>query len=120
MIHSTDENKKKYWDGRENYFIRLYFYVQRGLNLLNEFRYLIFSVMAVYALLKLENPLYMVLMFILAIPILLILGWYSTHHMAKVMDFLNIQFSTHFGRYSIELQEKILEAINKLNKKDET
>ncbi len=113
MIKQSD--KRSYWDGRTNYSIRLYFYIQRGLALLNEFRYLIFSVMALYALLKLNNPWYMVGMFLFSIPILLVLGWMFVHKMAKVMDFLNVQFSTHFSRYSVELQEQILESINKLN-----
>lgn len=100
------KDKGKYWYGGKNKAIRYYFYVQQGLALLNEFRYLIMSVLAIYALLKLDNPWLMPLMFFLALPILAIVGYISVHHVQKVMEWLNIEYTTHFNRYNITLQEK--------------
>lgn len=112
----SPEHRKNYWDGHRNKLIRYYFYIQKGLALLNEFRYLIMAVMATYALLKLDNPWMMPLMFAGSIPILLILGYISVHYMSTVMDFLGIQFGTHFGRRSVELQEETLAVLKELQK----
>ena len=114
MEKLRDSERERYWDGHGNRFIRYYFYVNRGLTLLNEARYLILAVFALYAILKLNNPVYMVVMFLVSLPVLGVLGWVFTHRMAKVMDFLNIKFSTHFTKYSIELQEKQNELIGEV------
>lgn len=103
-----------YWNGTTNKIVRFYFYIQRGLLFLNEFRYLIMAILAIYALLKMDNPWMMLLMFVVAIPVLTILGWIYTHKMAKVMDFLNVQYSTHWTRYSFELQEKQVELLKRV------
>lgn len=108
------DNKKLYWDGKTNKAIRFYFYSQRGLALFNEFRYLFMVIFGVYVILKLNNPLLFVLMFLISIPILCFFGWLAVHKIAKVIDWLNIEFSTHWGRYGYELQERqnrILEEI---------
>jgi len=100
------EHKSKYWYGRKNKVVRYYFYIQQGLTLLNEFRYLIMAVMATYALLKLENPWVMPLMFFISLPTLGAIGYISVHHIQKVMEWLNIEYTTHFSRYNIDLQEE--------------
>ena len=109
--------KIKYWDGGLNHSIRFYFYIQRGLALLNEFRYLVMIVMATYALLRLENPWLMPIMFFASLPVLLVFGHISVHTMSKVMDFLGVQFGTYQSKRSLELQEQTLEALNKLNER---
>lgn len=110
-------DKDKYWNGVANRGVRYYFYCNRGLTLLNEFRYLLMGILAVYALLKLDNPWTMLVMFVVAVPILCVLGWVFTHKMARVMDFLNINFSTHFSKYSIEMQERQVKALESIEEK---
>lgn len=115
MYHfGKKEDKEKYWDGGKNKAIRYYFYIQMGLALLNEFRYLIMSVLAIYALLRLDNVWYMPVMFFSVIPVLWVLGWMSIHHMEKTMEYLKTHFATHFIRYNIELQEKQLELLEEI------
>lgn len=111
------ENKNKYWNGWKNYLIRVYFYVQRGLALFNEFRYLIIAIFGVYITMKLSNPIWLVAMFIVSTVILIIAGWISVHHIGKVIDFLNIEFSTHFNRHVVNLQERTTAAVEEINKK---
>jgi uncharacterized protein YacL len=113
----TKDESKTYWDGTLNKAVRYNFYVQRGLAMLNEMRYLILSIMATYALLKLNNPWIMVVMFIVALPILGLLGWMYTFKMAKTMDFLNVKFSTHFSKYSIEMQERQVKSLESIDEK---
>ena len=107
----------KFWNGRKNKSIRYYFYMQQGLLLLNEFRYLIMAVFAVYLTFKLENPLFLPLMFLVALPVLVFLGYLSVHHIAKVIEYLNIQYSTHWSRYGIDLQEKRNKSLEEINAK---
>ena len=115
-MDTTKSDKDKYWNGTWNHFVRYYFYVQQGLALLNELRYLILAILAIYALLKLENFWLMPLMFLCSVPVLGIIGFINMHKMKKTMEFLNIQFATHFSRYSIELQEKQIEMLEEIIK----
>lgn len=117
MDRFNKEEHRKYWEGLQNRLVRYYFYTQRGLALLNEFRYLLMGILAVYALLKMDSPIYMILMFIVSIPILIVLGWVYVYKMASCMDYLNTQFSTHFSKYSIKLQEDQLAEVKKIRKK---
>jgi len=45
MINS---DKETYIDGRKNFFIRLYYYLNQGLSLVNDFKYLVAFIFAVY------------------------------------------------------------------------
>lgn len=114
---NNNEQMQTYWDGKSNKVIRLWFYVQRGMFVLNEARYLIISIMAVYALLKLDNPWIMLVMLLVSLPIVGLLGWLYTFKMAKTMDWLNVKFSTHFSKYSIELQERQVKALESIEEK---
>lgn len=110
-----DDDKKTYWHGAENKFIRFYFYVLRGLDILNTFRNCILAIFGIYYTLKLDNPVYLLLMFIVSLIVLCLCGYISVHRIGKVVDWLNVRFSTHYGAYQINLQEKILEELKKLN-----
>jgi hypothetical protein len=104
-------HEEKHWHGTKNKAIRWYFYSQRGLALFNEFRYVLMLIFGAYVLLKLDNPIWLVIMFLTSLPILVAVGWYQTHHMAKVMDWLGTQFASYWGRYSFDLQERQVKAI---------
>jgi len=107
----------EHWKGLTNRLIRYYYYCQRGLALFNEMRYVILVIFGIYVAMKLTNPLWMVLMFIVCVPILIIAGWISVFKLGKVIDWLNIEFSSHFSRYGYELQEKILKNLEEINEK---
>lgn len=115
---------ESYTKGKKNWVVRQYFYVQRGLALLNEFRYLFMGILAAYYTLKMDNPAIIVIMFILAVPALCFVGWVSVHYVAKVLDFLNIEYATTWGRYTYDLAEKqiqLLEDIkSSLDKEDKS
>lgn len=118
MKHDLDEQEQKeHWAGIKNKIVRYYFYTQRGLNLLNEFRYLIMAILAVYALLDMKSPIMMVVMFAVAIPFLILLGWVYTFKMAKTMEFLNIKFSTHYSKLNMDYQERQTKALETICEK---
>jgi len=105
---------KRYWTGTKNKTIRYYYYIQKGLLLLNEMRYLILGIFTIYFTLKFDNILLIPLMFICCLPILLTLGWLAVHHMDKVIEYLNIEFATHFSRHNIDLQERQLQMLGEI------
>lgn len=113
----TNDERNQHWDGNANRVVRYYFYLQRGLSVLNEARYLVLAIMGTYALLKMDNPWMMLVMFLVSLPILGALGWLYTFKMAKTMDWLNVKFSTHFSKYSIELQERQVKAVESIDGK---
>jgi hypothetical protein len=107
-IEIDPELKTKFWDGRMNRFIRYYFYLQKGLALFNELRYVVMVCLALYAFMKFDNIFLLPLMFFAFIPPLLVAGYISVHYMDKVMEFLNVRYATHYSHYNVELQEKQL------------
>lgn len=113
IIKFVSDNEKEMLGGRKNALIRWYFYSQRGLTIINELRYIIIGIFGVYYFTRMDNPLFLLLMFIIAIPLLVMIGWFAVHHMAVVLEFLGVRYTTAFGRYSYELQEKILENLQK-------
>lgn len=109
--------KKLYWDGNKNKSIRIYFYSQRGLALFNEFRYLFMLIFGLYMLMKLSNPIWLAVMFFIASPVLVIFGWFQVHHMAKVINYLDVEFATFWTRYSFDLQKRTVTALEDINGK---
>lgn len=114
--------QQNYLKGKENAAIRTYFYINSGLTIMNNFRNLGLGIFALYFALKLTNPLYLILMVIVALPILAVIGYYNVHTMAKVIEWLSVKFSTHYGikQYTfIEKQTQYLKKIaeNTLQKK---
>jgi len=106
--------KSEYWNGSKNKAIRYWYYIVTGLDLFNQFRYLILAIAGLCFWLQLKNPMFFLLIFIISCVILGLFGWMKIHHMGKTMDYLNIEFSTHFGRYGYELQEKQIELLKKI------
>lgn len=120
MKKITNNKETKYLQGKENAIIRAYFYLNSGLSIANNFRNLILGVFALYYTLKLTNPLWLLGMFLLSLPILAIVGYYNVHRMAKINEWLSMKFSTHYGIKQftyIENQMKLLKEIRDLLKK---
>lgn len=97
--------------------IKLYFYVTSGQLVVDRFRYLIMGVFALYVMLKLSNPLYIVVMLVLAIPVLFVLGWYEIHKISKVRERLSTQYGTHYTLKSFELQEESVKLLQDIKDK---
>lgn len=112
--------KKTYDDGIVNQGVRGWFYLQRGLNLVNEFKYLIAGILAVYYTLQLDSYKILIFMFVISVPILTFVGWFHTHKMAKALEWRNMVFSSYFARHNVDLAEQNVELLEKiLNKLNE-
>lgn len=112
----------KFLNGAHNKGIRLYFYLMRGLDVLNSFRNLFLGIGALYLAMHLDNLFYAALMFVVSSIILIAFGYYSVHKLSKVNEWLTMRFSTHFGMKTFNYTEKqtqLLEEILKELKKKE-
>lgn len=114
---TISEFDSKYLPGLENRGIRYYYYLNAGLGILNQFRNLFLGIIAIYFTLELHSWWLLIAMFIPSVILLTIVGWYNTHRLAKVTEWLNIRFSTHYARQqfdSIQRQVALLEEIRDL------
>lgn len=110
-------NNEEYLQGKENWFIRMYFYLKSGNSLVNDFRNLGLGIFLAYLALKMDNPWILLIMLIVAVPILIVLGYYLTHRISKVMEWLSTKYSTHYGIKSFELMEKQVKLLEEINRK---
>lgn len=101
-----NEYSKTYDKGVLNHAIRAWYYLQKGLQLMNEFKYLIAGILAFYYTLKLESFWWIIILFVVAIPILVFVGYFHTHKMSKAIEWTNMVFASYFSRYGMDLAEK--------------
>ncbi len=83
--------------GIENKLIRYYFYLNTGLNILNQFRNLFLGIFALYFTFHFTDPLLLAVLFVVGTIILTFMGYYSIHRMNKVLEWVGMRFSTHYG-----------------------
>ncbi len=112
----NDDYKKTYDKGLVNQGVRGWFYLQRGLNLVNEFKYLIAGILALYYTLKLDSYGTLIFLFVISIPILTFVGWFHTHKMAKALEWRNMVFSSYFARHNVDLAEQNVELLREIKK----
>lgn len=110
-MEQSPELKKLYWDGAFNKSCRYWYYLNKGIDIFNQFRYLFALFFGIYYTLHLKNPWWLIAMFVISIPILISLGYLAVHRMGKIFDYLNVHFSTHWSKYQFELMENQLSTL---------
>jgi len=106
--------RKRYLEGRKNAVVKVYFYIERGLQLVNDFKYVIAGVLALYFAINLDNIIFIPITFFVALPILWLIGYIWITYAVKSMEWINIEHATFWTRYNYSLQEKQLEFLEKL------
>lgn len=117
MNEIEDHKSHQYWTGWQNKTIRYWYYLNRGIDIFNQFKYLFALIFGIYFTLKLKNAIWILGMIGISLPILLVFGWLQTHRIGRVNDWLSVKFSSTYGKYNFELLEDILEELRELNKK---
>lgn len=97
--------QKTYDKGILNHCVRIWFYLKAGLNIINEFKYLVAGILALYYTLKLDSHMILLGIFAVSIPALIFIGWFYTFKMAKALEWTGFMFSSYFGRYNVDLNE---------------
>lgn len=108
------EEDKKYLLGKENWLIRMYSYLNAGVGILNNFRNLFLGIFALYIILKLDNYFWLVAMAVPSVIILTLIGRYNTHTLSKVLEWLGMRFSTHYGIKTFDFNEKQTELLQQI------
>ena len=100
-----DSLGQKYWEGRENYFIRYWTYLDRGLEVFNKFKYYIgfpIAVAAIFPFMK-DHMIWVIGLTIIGLPVLIIVGRYQLHKVAKTTEYVNAISGTIFQFKGFEL-----------------
>lgn len=103
----------QYREGFVNKGTRYYFYTNKGLMVFNEFRYYILIIWGVVMAAKLQLW-WLPILFFICLPILVIVGYFSVHHMQKIMDYLTTKYGTHFGKWGYQLQVERVELLKEI------
>ncbi len=117
MKENPQEYDSQYMPGLENRAIRYYFYLQAGLNIVNNFRNLILAILGFYFVLKLDMPWLLPIMFILSTFVLTVVGYFVVHRVNKVQEWLSMRFSTHYAIKQFNFQEGIYSTLQEINSK---
>jgi len=112
---TEDPKTHEHWVGWKNKLIRYWFYINTGLGIFNQFKYLIAAIIGLYWTLHLKNHWYLIWMTIGSIPALGIIGYYSIHHCNKVMDWLGFKFGSYYTLHQIKVLEEIRDSLKGKN-----
>jgi len=118
MSENPQEYDSQYMPGLENRAIRYYFYLNAGLNIVNQFRNLILAILGVYIALHLDAWWLLIAMLLPSVIILTVVGYYVVHRVNKIQEWLGVRFSSHYSirqfNYQKGIYEKLEEIANKL------
>lgn len=109
----SEDERLMYWAGPMNYGMRLFYYLLQGCDVYNQVRNYFIVVVLAYLALKIDNYGLLAAMFAISTPLTMWIGHFKIHKMAKNHEWLQVHFGTKYGKESIELQRKQLEATNK-------
>lgn len=108
------EDEQKYLAGTTNRLIRYWYYLENGLSILNEFRNLFLAIIAIYLTLHVTDLTLIGLITIGSLVILTVLGYYYVHRFARVKEWVNIKFSTHYSIRSFDYQKENNELLKQI------
>ncbi len=117
MSENPQEFDSKYMPGLENRAIRYYFYLNAGLNIVNNFRNLILAILGIYIALHLDAWWLLIAMFIPSVIILTVVGYYVVHRINKVQEWLGVRFSSHYSIKQFNYTQGIYETLQAIEKK---
>ena len=117
-----EDDVPEFWEGNQNILIRLWTYAKAGMNLVNDYKYIGAAIFGLYYTLKLNNLVWLALMFLVSIPILVSLGRWWLYKGAKTSEFVTNQKGTVLGYQAyntsveqVKLLEDILKALKNKN-----
>lgn len=116
-IDMNKEDDSQFLPGAQNRAIRYYFYLNAGLNILNQFRNLFLGIFALYFALKLDHWWILAALFLPSLLVLTIVGYFAVHKVNKVSEWLSIRFSSHYALSQYDLQKENNELLKEILKK---
>jgi len=116
-INKEQSSPFEFADTKEGKGIQVFFYLRNGLSILNEFKNLIMFVFGVYFTLKLDSWVWLVVMFIVALPILAGIGYLFVKRWNKILEWISIRYGTHYAIKQFTIYEEILNTLKDINSK---
>lgn len=116
VLDINENTRARYFYGWKNALIRQYFYLNEGLNVLNQFKYLVGGILAFCFLIKLTSYIWIGGIFLGSLPLLILIGYVWSRRVMRTLEWFNIEFSTHFAKYNIQMQEKHVELLMDIKK----
>ena len=117
-IFDVNENsEKRYMRGWINFIIRLYYFLQEGLNQVNQWKYIIMGILGFAFLIKITSYIVIGLMFAGAVPILMLIGYLWVTRGKKSTEYYQTRDTTIFGRYGVEIQERQIQLLEDIKTK---
>lgn len=113
-----DDKNPQYWNGAENRAIRHGFYCLKGVDIFNMVRNPIWTILGIYAILKLDNPWWIVVMTVPSIIVFWLAGYLWVHRVGRVFDYLTVRFSTHYAKKQFDIFEGMLKELRDMNAKE--
>lgn len=80
--------RPEYWVGRSNVLIRFWTYIKVGLGQVNDFKYVGAAIFGAYYTLKLANPVWLIVMTAISLPILCVFGRWWLYKGAKTSEYV--------------------------------
>lgn len=116
-----EEHVPEYWEGGKNILIRVWTYIKVACNQADDLKYVAASIFGVYLLIKLNNIIWLIVMFVASLPLLAILGRWWLYKGAKTSEFVTATKGSVIGYRSYNLQVRQVELLEqilaKLNEK---
>ena len=105
----NENSENRYYRGFLNFLIRLYYYLQEGLNQVNSFKNVILGVAALALMMRIEQDYVKIgLMGLATLPIITWVGWAWTARAKKSTEYFTLKYTTVFGKYGIQMSEENL------------
>lgn len=93
----NEQESQGYWHGKENRAVRYWVYAQKGIGVINEFKYYGAFIIWLYYALRFPSIWWIPLVGVASFPILIIVGRYYLHRVAKTSEFVNRHYGTVLG-----------------------
>lgn len=104
----------EFWEGKTNILVRGWTYLNRGLDVFNQLKYVGAGVIALYVLLKLTEPIWIGIMFVVSLPILTIIGRWHLFKASKTQEFVTTVKGSVIGYNNYNLQVLQVELLEKI------
>lgn len=118
MYEINKNSEKRYMDGKINLLIRWYFYFKEAINQISGMRtlgYALIGIAGVLAVSKSSTSYWTLILIGLAcVPPLTVFGWMWVIRGKKSEEYYQLKYTSPFGRYGVQLQEKQVENSDKI------
>lgn len=106
-LWGINENaEKRYFKGGVNKAVRLYYYLQQGLQQINAFKNIILGVVAIAVMMRFEQDYFVMgLIGLTTLPFIVVLGWLWIKRGKMSTQYFETKYASPYGRYGMKVQD---------------